>query len=418
MSAEQEIRRRIAERGAITFAEFMELALYWPEGGYYSGTYSRTGAEGDYYTSPMVHPAFGGLIAVQLFQMWLLLGEPGRFTVLEYGCGNLQLGRDMLAFSTRLPAGFRTALDYVGVERHGPAGIFEEELPFKVVSPSEAPEGITGCVLSNELLDAFPVHQVKVEQGVLREVYVTLEGPDLSEQLGAPSTSALAQRLGDLGITLEEGQVAEINLGLTDWVKDVSNSLHSGYVLTIDYGRQAPELYSPEKRMRGTLTTFYRHSQTDAPLQRIGSQDMTSQVDFTSLMEEGRRAGLLPLSFATQGQFLRNLGLEEWQRQLRTLGLLQRQAESNHAGILDLARHGGLGDFGVLLQGKNVDSSDMWGFHSNSECMGLVRVLEPPLLTERHLNLAQGRNPYTEVKAEIALDTLWPGERTNEGNTD
>ena len=409
MTAESEIRRRIAERGVITFAEFMELALYWPEGGYYTEASGRAGALGDYYTSPMVHPTFGGLIAVQLFQMWLLLGEPGRFTVVEHGCGNLQLGRDVLDFSQRLPANFRRALDYLGVERQSPTGLAREELPFKVVSADEAPIGITGCVLSNELLDAFPVHQVKVEEGELKEIYVVLHGQELTEQLGPVSTPALAQRLRDLDITLEEGQVAEINLGLADWLETVSTSIDSGYVLTIDYGRQAPELYSPEKRMRGTLTTFYHHTQTDTPLRRVGSQDITSQVDFTSLIEEGRRTGLVPMGLTNQGRFLKNLGLDLWQRQLRTLGLPQRQAESNRAGLLDLTRSGGLGDFAVLLQGKGVESGALWGFQADSESMDLVKELDPPLLTERHLDQIKGRHPSTEVETEFELDALWPG---------
>ena len=407
MTVESEIRRRLAKQGRVTFAEFMELALYWPEGGYYAGASNRIGSQGDFYTSPMVHPAFGGLISVQLFQMWQLLGEPPLFTVVEYGCGNGQLGRDILTSSQRLSDSFQSALNYVGVERQISAGSSEDNLSFPVVHPEAAPNQITGCVLSNELLDAFPVHQVRLQNGELREIYVALENEQLTEQLGPPSTLALADRLRGLGITLEEGQTAEINLKLADWYREVSESLDAGFVLTIDYGREARELYSPEQRMRGTFTTFYRHTQTDAPLRRVGDQDMTSQVDFTSAIKEGRRAGLAPLGLTTQERFLSNLGMDRWQRQLVSLGLPQNQTHANRAGMVDLVRAGGLGDFKVLIQSKNVNNVDdtpLWGLEPSDQSWELVYRLPTPLLTRQHLNLLEGR--YSPPA--IDFEEYWP----------
>ena len=175
-------------------------------------------------------------------------------------------------------------------------------------------------MLSNELLDAFPVHQVTVQGGVLKEVYVTVDGDDLVVVAGEPSTIRLADRLDSLGIQLQEGQTAEVNLGLDRWVEEASQTLSRGFVLTVDYGRTAADLYSAEQRFRGTLTTYYRHTQTDAPLQRIGLQDMTAQVDFSSLIELGRRQGLEPLGYTTQREFLSNLGLARFRRRLSSLG--------------------------------------------------------------------------------------------------
>ena len=217
-------------------------------------------------------------------------------------------------------------------------------------------------------MDAFPVHQVRVERGELKEVYITLddsppspwgrgaggEGLSLVEALDDPSTPALAGRLRELGIELAEGQTAEISLALDGWAGAVAQALEAGFVLTIDYGRTAEELYSAELRPRGSLTTYHRHTQTDAPLSDIGQQDITAQVDFTSLMNAGRQAGLEPLGYTTQAQFLRNLGLDWLRRRVTSTPLPVARGVANRAGILALTRPGGLGDFKVLVQGKGL----------------------------------------------------------------
>ena len=433
VTAELEIRRRIESRGAITFAEFMDVALYWPQGGYYTGISQRVGAQGDYYTSPMVHPAFGAAISVQLLQMWRLLGSPSTFDLLELGAGNGMLCRDIMAYSEHLPGGFVGSLRYLCVDL-GTSPAFEAGITDKVgalpkpraaqravasvipggASPGEnktptAPQGLPfrnlhGCILTNELLDAFPVHQVAVQDGQLREVYISLDGEELSVTLGETSTPELENRLNRLGVTLEEGQTAEINLGLAGWSRTLAQALSSGFVLTVDYGRPAPELYSAADRKRGTLTAFYRHTQTDAPLRHVGSQDITAQVDFTSVVEEGRRAGLTPVGLTPQGRFLGNLGLSQWQRRLATLELSQRAVEANRAGMVDLARQGGLGDFKVLVQGKRVERSHLWGIQRAGPAQELTASLPVPLLTQQHLNLIQGRY----LASEMEFEGLWP----------
>ncbi|MCH8284292.1 MAG: SAM-dependent methyltransferase, partial [Chloroflexi bacterium] len=178
--AEEIIRRRIRDRGRITFAEFMELALYGP-GGYYT---SRTpiGRKGDYYTSPLVHPLFGALLALQLEQLWRLLDAPSRFVVVEPGAGDGRLALDVITYARRLDAAFVRALEYVAVDRFprppgGPAANFLGG-PASGVSwlrCDRAPlRDLTGCVLSNELVDSLPVHRVAMTGGRLRELYVTL----------------------------------------------------------------------------------------------------------------------------------------------------------------------------------------------------------------------------------------------------
>ena len=426
--AESEIRRRIVERGPIPFAEFMDVALYWPRGGYYSaaGGPAASGSEGDgpfgpggdYYTSPMTHPAFGALLSVQLYQFWLLLDRPHPFWVVEPGSGNGQLCRDILQAAKSLPDGFSDSLRYLCLDRsHQWASLLPPQ-SIPVAADGLPLRNVRGCVVSNELLDSFPVHQVRVEQGSLREVYVALQSDNSSgddrlvERLGEPSTPDLAVRLQQLGIKLDEDQTAEISLGLDSWASSVAGALEAGFVLTIDYGRRAEDLYSAELRPRGTLVTYYRHTQTDTPFRQIGRQDITAQVDFTSVVNAGRRAGMEPLGYATQGQFLRNLGFDQLRRRVTSTPMPVDQAVANRAGILALTRADGLGDFKVLVQGKNLPPGvaglpELWGFSQGPEVRDLVQGLSLPLLSPRHISLPQGW-PQSAVQ-EFVLDDLMNG---------
>ena len=410
MSAEAEIRRRIAARGPITFAEFMDVALYHPRGGYYTSE-GRIGAAGDYYTSPAVHPAFGALLALQLFQFWRLLGEPAPFTVVEAGAGNGLLCRDIATAASGLNAGFRQSLRYVCVDRSAAPGHESDLLGGHRVASDGIPlRAIVGCILSNELLDAMPVHQITVEGGELREVYVGLRGDELITQTSEPSTPLLAERLDSLGIRLQEGQTAEVNLHLDGWAGALSQALTRGFVLTIDYGRTAEDLYSAAERFRGTLTTYRDHLQTDRPLERIGQQDMSAQVDFTALARAGARAGLDCLGYATQAEFLRNLGLDVLLRRPPTD---PRQLwQSARMGLRELVKPGGMGDFKVMVHGKNVGQPELWGYSRSDEPGAIVRGMPAPVPTADHINLAAGRYPATEVEFEMAWDTLWPGYET------
>lgn len=386
--AERAIRRRIARHGPITFAEFMATALYRP-GGYYA----RPNTASDYYTSPQIHPAFGTLLAVQLFHLWTLLDRPDPFTILEPGAGDGLLCRDILTAARRLPDGFGHAIHYAIIDPIQTAG-WEEGLsnarrivadilsldPSSLRSPAH-------CVLSNELLDALPVHRVRMEGGRLRELYVGVESDVADGYEGAlfevssePSTPALELRLADLGITLAEGQTAEICLLLDDWAGSVSSLIDSGFVLTIDYGRTAADLYDPALRPDGTLVTYRDHRQTDAPLHDIGRQDITAQVDFTSVRRAGEAAGLAAVGNLPQGWLLQRLGLQTIRRSAPPLdagnsgwitlpvgpdglppdtlpdpfGPEPGDSQAWRANLTHLAQPGGLGDFRVLLQSKGL----------------------------------------------------------------
>ena len=358
-AAERAVRRRIGRGGPITFAEYMDAALYGP-GGYYT----RAAAGADYYTSPQVHPAFGALLAVQAFGFWTVLGCPHPFTILEAGAGDGLLCRDILTAAQYLPPGFGEAVRYILCDRRGAAG-WERGFPNARRIAGDAlrmPSIGVGCIIANELLDALPVHRVRMEGGRLREVYVRLaadaadgyEAP-LVERSGDPSTSLLQRRLDGLGIRLAEGQTAEICLQLDDWGQSIAGALDAGFVLAIDYGRAAADLYDPAQRPDGTLVTYRGHRQTDAPLRDAGRQDITAQVDFTSAARAGEAAGLTTIGGMTQGRLLHRLGLQT----IRRNGAMAVDDSDGGgrvwlAALTHLARPGGLGDFGALLQSKGV----------------------------------------------------------------
>ena len=361
-AAERALRRRIGRGGPITFAEYMDGALYGP-GGYYT----RAAAGADYYTSPQVHPAFGALLAVQAYGFWMALGGPHPFNILEAGAGDGLLCRDILTAAQYLPAGFGEAARYILCDRRGAAG-WERGFPNARRIAGDAlrmPSIGAGCIIANELLDALPVHRVRMEGGRLRELYVGL-APDaadgyeapLVELAGAPSTGRLQRRLDGLGVGLAEGQTAEICLQLDDWGQSIAGALDAGFVLAIDYGRAAADLYDPAQRLDGTLVTYRGHRQTDAPLRDAGRQDITAQVDFTSAARAGEAAGLTTIGGMTQGQLLHRLGLQTIRRNgamaMATAAGSDGGGRAWLAALTHLARPGGLGDFGALLQSKGV----------------------------------------------------------------
>ena len=410
MTAEKEICRRIAERGAITFAEFMELALYHPTGGYYTSG-ERVGAAGDYYTSPSVHPAFGTLLAVQLFQMWQILGQPAPFTVAEAGAVNGLLCRDIITAAGALPDRFRQALRYVCIDRRASAGLEAGLNGVRRVSSDGMPlKGIVGCVLSNELLDAMPVHQVTCEGGELKELYVVSRDGELAMQADAPSTPRLAQRFNSLAARLQEGQVAEINLASEGWMQGAARSLERGFVLAIDYGRLAEDLYSPIERFRGTLTTYRNHLQTDRPLEHVGQQDMSAQVDFSTLAKAAADAGLDVLGYASQAEFLHNLGIDQLMG--HPAGAPPRPSQSGRMAMRELVKPDGLGAFRVMALGKNVGQPELWGFHPSEEPAELAGRVPLPEPTPEHVNLLAGRYPWAEMEFDLPWDALWPGDES------
>jgi len=360
------LKARIREHGAIPFAEYMRECLYHPEHGYYSSREARRLA--DYYTSVDVHPIFGRLLARQLAEMWELLGRPRPFWVAEAGAGMGRLARCVLDFAARELRDFYGALKYAAEEtsparraaqaaelaRHAEAG--------RAFSAAELPAAIpAGCVFSNELLDALPVHRVAQEEGALREVYVGLKGEKFCEQLGALSTPALAEYFRAQEIELREGQRAEAGLAACAWIEGVGRRLGRGFVLTVDYGHEAREVYN-ELHVRGTLLAYGQHRASEDYFRAPGEQDLTAHVNFTALDLWGRHTGLLRTGRVSQAQFLLALGRRNEFADLYEEG--QSEVERVRARLLlkNLIHPEGMGEtFQVLIQHKGTDAPRLTG---------------------------------------------------------
>ena len=244
MDAEGEIRRRIAEQGRITFAEFMEVALYWPVGGYYTSRHSVSPHD-NFYTAARAHPAFAALLSLQLFQFWQLLERPCPFWVVEMGGADGLLARDILDYSAHLPDAFQDGLRYLCLDRSQAPGqpggvqrITSEGVPLK---------GVVGCFLSNELVDAFPVHRVTMAGGKLQEVYVTVRDGALAEEMASRPPQALEETAWlSRDIALEEGQgTAEVNLAAGRWAEGVAGALERGSCPDHRLRRRQPRSCAP-----------------------------------------------------------------------------------------------------------------------------------------------------------------------------
>ena len=360
------LSRRIQFSSPITFAEFMRECLYHPVHGYYMRTSTRR--FGDYYTSVDVHPIFGRLLARQFAEMWRLLGSPRPFVVTESAAGVGRLAGHILDFSAQALPQFYAALQYVAVERSS-ARLAEQAARLavhtaagRVTSAAQIPESIpAGCIFSNELLDALPAHRVVMEHGELREIYVTLQGTRLIESIGKPSMPALEKYFLEQGITLDEGQQAEVCFEACDWMENAGRALGRGFALTIDYGHEAGNLYN-QHHNRGTLLAYRDHTVTENVLDAPGEQDLTSHVNFTAVDMWGRRAGLVRTGLVTQSQFLVALGRGNEFADLYEPG--QTEMEKLRARLLlkNLIHPEGLGEkFQVLIQHKGIEAPRLTG---------------------------------------------------------
>jgi SAM-dependent MidA family methyltransferase len=407
--AELAIHEAIRRDGPMTFARFMEMALYGA-GGYYD-TLQREPRLRDYFTAPMAHPLFGRLLALQLAEVWQALGRPQPFTVVEQGAGDGLLAQDILAGLEREAPDCLAATRYVLVDRTLPAVQHEVQHAVRVerlVSDRLPVRGVVGCILSNELPDAFPVHRFQARNGELLEVYVALDGERFVEQLGFASSArvaALLERAKRTVPDMADGYRGEVCPALEDWVRDVAGALERGVALTADYGDLTAPLYGPA-RARGTLRCAYRHTVSGNPYVRIGRQDITAHVDFGLLQELGVQAGLSTLGYTTQAMFLRNLGADLYLRALNALRVPRETTAADRTGITELLSDEGFGNFKVLAQGKGVGGPKLSGFHTeNPVRSGLTArtALAVPRLTPQHADLL-GSRTFLGTKREYEVD--------------
>lgn len=355
MNLSEVIIQRILQEGLISFHDFMEMALYYPELGYYTSKYNKIGSTGDYYTSSSLTPLFGAMIGKQLEEMWAILGK-GPFTIVEYGAGTGALCHAILDYLKKNKKFYRQ-VRYCIIEKSPTMRQKEKmHLSEKVTwhdSIRSIPK-INGCILSNELVDNFAIHQI-VMKDELMEVFVGYED-GFFERL-KPASKRLKDYLSSLKVTLPQGFRTEINLKATEWIQELAESLQMGYVMTIDYGYPSEELYRGY-RSQGTLLCYHKHTVNDDPYRDIGKQDITTHVNFSALHHWGARNGLEPCGFTDQGHFLLALGFKDYLK--KTLSPEQHLGRNETFLINTLLRDMGT-RYKVLIQHKGAPKQRLLG---------------------------------------------------------
>ncbi len=302
---------------AIPFRRFMELALYAPGLGYYMNGARKFGGGGDFITAPEISPLFGHCVATQCAQILLGCRDP---VMLEAGAGTGALAADVLLelergnalprryFILELSADLRRRQDET-LRARVPHLVERVEWLDRIPDKS-----FSGVILANELLDAMPVHAIRIERDTVVERYVAWADGRFTWRDGAPSSARLRARADELRPRLPPGYETEINLSAEAWLETLAPKLTQGALLLIDYGFPAHEYYHPD-RASGTLMCHYRHHAHTDPLILAGLQDITAHVDFSALANCAHAAGLHVAGFTTQAYFLLALGLGRFEPQ-------------------------------------------------------------------------------------------------------
>ncbi len=364
---QKKIVQQIKKKGPITFEQFMSMTLYDPEFGYYNTESGKIGRTGDFYTSSHLHPVFGAIMGRQIIEMWNLMGRTENFRIVEMGGGAGYFCKDLLDSlrSADKFADFFSALKYTIIERspalrnkqQGLLSGFSGKIEW--LSALSECGSITGCIFSNELLDAFPVHLVRMEDS-LREIYVDFdEEKGFMEIAGDLSNEEILPYFRNFSSELRKGYTTEVNLRIRDWLREINEVLERGFILTIDYGYPAWDYYS-EDRDRGTILCYHKHQINENPYLNIGEQDITAHVNYSALKKWGEDIGIKTAGFCGQGAFMVSLGIDED---------IKKIAEGPEDYVFEIARikklilPQGMGEsHKVMVQYKGVEPPGLQGF--------------------------------------------------------
>ncbi len=354
------IKNKIEKSGPIPFREFMSMALYHDDFGYYTKSSFPAGARGDFVTSPHTSRLFGALLCNQIEEFFKYTSSSD-FQIVEMGAGAGYLAGDILKHANECSA--LSQIKYVIVEPHPETRAIQRSNLENLSSKVEWVEGLdnleefNGCLISNELLDSFPVHLVHKENDDWYEVYVDLDSQGAFVEILRPILDDdLNYYLATLPFQVPSPYRTEINLAAKNWIKQLSGVLKKGFVLTIDYGYSADNFFAPH-RNRGTLLGYYSQNVVEDVLQSPGFIDITSHVNFTDLCRWGKENGLDPIGFAPQYAFLGGLDFEG------TFRKIYKQVDPfspEMAAVKMLILPQGMGEsHQVFVQSKNINSSDI-----------------------------------------------------------
>ncbi len=359
------IKDRIKNEGKISFRDFMDMALYYPELGYYTSPKEKIGGFGDFFTASELDKAFGELLGKQFVEIYEKLNVKP-FQIVEIGAGKGLLAHDILKFlKENYPDVYKNS-QYILIEKSPYHIKIQKEIlkDFEIVKWVQdiidfEDSSIQGIVFSNELFDSFPVHLIRKINGKIYEVFISVNEKDEVEEVLVEAGEDIKRYIKELNINIPEGMQTEINLDAKDYIQKIGKKLKKGYVITIDYGYPSAELYK-YYRMRGTLLCYYKHKYSENFYENVGLQDITSHVNFSALAYYGKIAGLETTGFTDQAHFLTNLGLMDIFAALQEKGDLESYERLNRLKTLVLPK--GMGEkFKVLVQHKNVENPNIKG---------------------------------------------------------
>ena len=306
----EKIADEIATNGPMSFARYMDLALYAPGLGYYRNGCQKFGVGGDFVTAPELSPLFSYCIANHCAAV---LTDLGGGDILEFGAGTGVMAAHILAAlqqQDQLPAHYyilELSAELQTRQRETLEKIVPECIS-RVVWLDHLPEKpIDGVILANEVLDAMPVHQFMMQDGV-KECGVVGDAEGFQACVLEAENTVLRDQIIRYGLDLPNGYCSEVNLQLPAWIQSVASTLASGVVLLVDYGFPRREYYHPDRSM-GTIMCHYQHHSHPDPFAFPGVQDITAHVDFTHVAEAAVDAGLIVAGFCNQAAFLLDCGL-------------------------------------------------------------------------------------------------------------
>ncbi|MCX7759874.1 MAG: SAM-dependent methyltransferase [Hydrogenothermaceae bacterium] len=358
------IKEFITKKGAISFRDFMEIALYYPYYGYYTSDKDKIGGFGDYFTSSELDPIFGQLLAKQFIEIYQRYFDKQQTQIVELGSGKGYLLHDVIRYIKESYPEIYQNIKFISVEKSDYHRQLQKELlkDFDNIEYfpdiSDLPK-IKGIIYSNELFDAIPTHMIKVRDGKVYEVYLTLDKEDEVVEIEREIFKEIRRYIEDLSIELPDNITTEINIDAIKVISMLADKLEKGFIFTIDYGYPSRELYKPY-RNRGTLICYYKHTYNENYYQNVGLQDITSHVNFSALSYYGEKSGLKTVGFTDQAHFLVNLGLAEELNNLYEKGDYKSYERANRLKTLILPK--GMGEkFKILIQSKNIENPQLEG---------------------------------------------------------
>lgn len=352
----------------VSYATFMEWALYDKDYGYYMKDKIKVGKEGDFYTSSTIHPIFAKLFGKVFIE--IVEKENLPFWLCEFGAGNGSFAKDVLEEIKMLSPTLFSDMKYIIVE----SSPFHRECQKEILSsfPNvEIYENIrtlksfypkfNGIIFSNELFDAFPVHVIQKEESNLNEIYVTVVNGELKEKIEICTNSQIIHWLDEFGPELAPGQRIEVPIAMNAWIKDIASWINKGLIVTIDYGYTKEEWTMPE-RMDGSLRGYYQHKLISNPLLYPGDMDLTTHIHIDAVIEIGEKYNLNQVLVQGQDRFLLSAGILNYLQDNFDPNPFSEKSKQNRA-IRSLITDGSMSKgFKVILQSKSLLHQNDYSF--------------------------------------------------------